>query len=141
MVLYMILVSLTAIGGFITTVKGWQRYKASKQTGKWPSVNGVITFSQPAASLEDLPRIKFSYELNGQRYEREFIFPRNDAPLPELALSYSAKYPLGEEVEIFYDPDQPAEGILEHDDRGDWIVLFLGVLITLIAIGALIRPM
>ncbi len=141
MTLYMILVSLTAIGGFITSYQGWKRYQTTKKSNQWPSVTGTIIASEPAQTLEELPVIIFSYEIGDEQFQRQFDFPSNDAPLPELAQSYSKKYPLGKEVTVFFQPDTPDQGVLEHDDQGDWIVLGLGILISIIAIGALIRPM
>lgn len=95
---------------------------------QWPRAKGRIESFKGSSKQSDLlPEIVFSYAVNGKDYQRQFEFPEGTHPLPEFVTFYKNKYPVGAEVEIFYNPNQPEIATLEPSTQGDWMILAMGI--------------
>ncbi len=106
---------------------------------KWPNVEGVITASAPGSENDDLlPHIVFSYEVGGQTLSRAFEFPSGTQPLPEFTQAYLKKYPVDAKVRVFYHPKHPDEATLEPGTQADWMIIVIGLLMTVGGVAALI---
>ena len=86
---------------------------------KWPSVEGVIEFSnwQTVGEPFDVkPWVRFKYSVNGKEYisnklslwwsSRRYLAGKNTMN------KIQADYPVGKSVKVFYDPANPRMGIL-----------------------------
>ncbi|ALP53095.1 hypothetical protein Tel_07955 [Candidatus Tenderia electrophaga] len=134
--LYGIILVAVALGGIAVSLWGWRVLKQARQMAQWPSTDGVIVESKPCSAQDDLlPHIEYRYEIGGETHRRRFEFPSGTNPMPELAESYVKKYPLDAPVQVFYNPDEPGQSTLEPGSRGDWMILVLGILMT---VGALV---
>jgi hypothetical protein len=113
----------------------------------WPSVKGTIGES----GLETLQtrattgatygpwrtifrsRINYTYNVAGQAYtaDRVAFGAIVTSSLTSLVSGQARRYPLNGKVEVYYDPANPADAVLERRVRGLWLlwgttVLFLG---------------
>jgi hypothetical protein len=137
--LYSLILVVTAIGGLGISLWGWRIMQTSRRVAQWPTVTGQIALSELNGSDNDLlPDIRYRYQVDGQSYDSRFEFPSGTHPLPEFNRRYVEKYPRGAEVTVYYNPQQPADSTLEPGAQGDWMILALGILLALGAIGALL---
>lgn len=137
--LYGIILILVTLAGLAISLWGWLILRQSKQRRQWPSVTGVIEASEPHSEQDDLlPNIVYRYEVGGETYRRSLQFPGGTNPMPEFAQSYVDKYPVGAEVQVYYQPDRPGQSTLEPQTRGDWMILALGILMTVGAAASLL---
>jgi len=134
---YAMIIGLFIISGLAITAWGLFILAGARKTQNWPGVAGTITRSVEGAETEDLlPDIEFSYEVDGQTRRKTMEFPSGTMPTPEFNNSYLKKYPVGAQVQVFYNPEQPDEATLEPGMAGgDWMVLAAGVLTTLVGVG------
>lgn len=136
---YVIILALVSLGGIAITIWGWRVLRISQMRKKWPSVEGVITASESSSEDDDLlPRIVFSYEVEGQVFSRVFEFPSGTQPLPEFTQAYLKKYPVDAKVRVYYDPRYPDEATLEPGTQADWMILVLGLLMAVGGAAAII---
>ena len=107
---------------------GWSILQKSRKVEQWPRAKGKIeSFKDSSEENDLLPEIIFSYQIDEKKYQRAFEFPEGTHPLPEFVTFYKNKYPVGAEVEIFYNPEQPEIATLEPGAQGDWMILAMGV--------------
>ncbi len=87
-----------------------------KQTAVWPATRGRVIGSAVERvrdadgewSME--PRITYEYTVNGQVFRGTRVkFGFTPKAQPTVA-----RYPVGQEVEVFYDPAKPGEAVLER---------------------------
>ncbi len=128
---YVIILALVTLGGIAITLWGWQILRNSQKVKNWPSVEGVIETSESSSEHDDLlPHIVYCYEVADQTLRSNFEFPSGTQPLPEFAQAYVKKYPIGAKVSVFYNPQQASQSTLEPGAQGDWMILALGILMT-----------
>lgn len=130
--LYSIILAAVTLGGIGVSFWGWSILQTSRKRSQWPRAKGIIEASNPSSPDNDLlPEIIFSYQVDRETFHRQFEFPEGTHPLPEFAKAYNNKYPVGAEVDVFYNPDQPGIATLEPGAQGDWMILALGIAMTI----------
>lgn len=135
---YLIILLAVTLGGIGISIWGWRIRQRSQQVVQWPIVEGRIDESTLGAEQNDLlPHILYSYVVGDQSYRKVFEFPTGTHPLPEFTQAYLEKYPVGTIVSVYYNPDQPQDSTLEPATQGDWMILALGILMTVGGLGAL----
>jgi hypothetical protein len=135
---YLIILISVVLGGAGITIWGWRIQQAAQRVQQWPTVEGVIEELKPSSEQSDLlPHILYAYDVQGEHYRKVFEFPSGTHPLPEFTQAYMDKYPVGTPVTVYYNPQQPLDSTLEPRAQGDWLVLLLGILMTVGGIGAL----
>jgi hypothetical protein len=129
--LYSIILGLVVLGGIGISIWGWHSLARLRRIRQWPSVRGTIEESVPGAEANDLlPHIVFSYFVDNTAHRRLFDFPEGTHPLPEFTQTYLKRYPVGTQVNVYYDPQHPEIATLEPGAQGDWMILALGILMT-----------
>ncbi|MGD8569916.1 MAG: DUF3592 domain-containing protein [Gammaproteobacteria bacterium] len=124
---YTIILGLFIAAGLLATLWGWLIIARARKTQQWPSVEGTIEESF-MDNKELFPRISYSYAIDGQAYKRSMEFPGDVTPSQEFARSYLEKYPLGSQVKVYYNPENPDVTTLEPGvGKGDWLVLAIGL--------------
>lgn len=127
--LYPVILIAVTLGGIGVSLWGWRVLKQAQLTRQWPQTTGMIETSEPGSEHDDLlPHIVYRYRIGNEEYRAPFRFPEGTNPMPEFAASYLKKYPVGAEVTVFYNPEQPQDSTLEPAARGDWMILALGIL-------------
>jgi hypothetical protein len=94
---------------------------------QWPSTLGTVNASYLArrssseGGTTDYPVVQYSYQVSGQRYQSAKL-----APGPEVggtgAGKVVARYPAGAQVMVFYNPQNPAEAVLERKAPAQWVM-------------------
>ena len=102
--------------------------------GGWSRVEGVITASQvdapPSHFSDDLndatPIIRYRYRAGGQDHESDKISV-GGVPLTTRVLAgrMVARYPLGARVDVYVDPADPANALLDPDQKGSLVAGFV----------------
>ena len=97
---------------------------------KWPSTLGTVNASylERRSSSEggstNYPVVQYSYQVSGQTYHTTKF-----APGPEVggtgAGKVVARYPVGAQVMVFYNPQNPSEAVLERKAPAQWLMWLL----------------
>ena len=103
------------------------------KAASWPSTMGTVTFStverrQSSDSTASYPVVNYTYQVMGQMFEGRKIMPG-----PETGGSFAhkvvARYPVGAQVMVYYDPNNPSDAVLERGMPGYikwlWITIVL----------------
>lgn len=126
--LYSVILAAVTLGGIGLSIWGWSILKTSRKREQWPRAKGSIeSFKNSSKENDLLPEIMFTYQVNDKNYRRQFTFPEGTHPLPEFVTFYKNKYPVGAEVEIFYNPENAEDATLEPGAQGDWMILAMGI--------------
>ena len=97
---------------------------------QWPSTMGTVNTSylERRSSSEggstNYPVVQYSYQVSGQTYHTTKL-----APGPEVggtgAGKVVARYPVGAQVMVFYNPQNPSEAVLERKAPAQWLMWLL----------------
>jgi len=108
---------------------------------QWPSTMGTViaSYLERRRSSSDsgstnYPVVQYSYQVSGQAYQRAKI-----APGPEVGGSGAgkvvARYPAGAQVMVFYNPQDPADAVLERKAPAQWLMWLILVIFDLSLCG------
>jgi len=127
---------LAAIGGVAIAVYGIKVLGEIKQTSAWPSCAGVVVASGTTVHVHsDMerphdetrmyePSIRYEYEVAGRKYTADRITYGKVARTGGWAATMLARYPVGEEVTVYYDPRDPKSAVLRPGDTAGIGILF-----------------
>jgi Protein of unknown function (DUF3592) len=104
------------IGAVLYIVQFRQGLRADNSK-KWPTASGTVTSS----ALERLPgkkwryraAVQYAYRAGGTNYQASRIFWGGNEGWEKHMASVVATYPAGAKVRVFYDPNDPAEAVLD----------------------------
>ena len=107
--------------------------KKMAEVSQWPSTMGVVqmsTIEQRSSSeggYTEYPVVQYAYQVGGQSFQSMKL-----APGPEVggtgARKVVGKYPAGAQVMVFYNPQNPADAVLERKAPAQWLMwLILGI--------------
>lgn len=108
---------------------------------QWPSTAGTVLGSRLERRRSSgrsgstiYPLVQYSYRVMGRDYQGNVI-----APGPELGGSGAPRvverYPISSQVTVFYDPENPADAVLEKKAPAMFWLLFLVGLFDFILLG------
>lgn len=109
---------------------------------QWPQTMGTILMSTTQARRSSdgsggythYPVVMYSYQVGGQGYQGSTI-----APGPEVGGSGAdkvvARYPSGTQVMVFYNPQNPADAVLEKKAPAQFWLWFILILFDCILCG------
>ena len=118
------------------------------ETGDWATTSGKITLSRGTMDLERHPitsrltryyraDVRYEYQVDTKKYESRSVTLNSSQinyPTRGLADSAARKYPSGQTVTVFYDPDQPHRSVLEQGDSlTNYLPLIFSILLILLA--------
>lgn len=94
---------------------------------QWPSTMGTVIASylerrrSSDSGSTNYPVVQYSYQVSGQAHQGAKI-----APGPEVGGSGAgkvvARYPAGAQVMVFYNPQDPADAVLERKAPAQWLM-------------------
>ena len=131
-----LLVDGILLGFIFSTLRGVAK------AANWSSTMGTVTYSAIESrfngdSTADYPVVHYSYQSMGQTLQGKKIMPGPEAG-GGGAKKVVARYPVGAQVTVYYDPNNPRDAVLERGTPGHvkwlWITIVL-VDIFLCALG------
>ncbi len=98
-----------------------------EESNSWPSVAGFVTASEIVQTDANevvaakfgrgyLPEVSYRYNVRDRDYESGRITFSKGPPTVKRAEEAVERYPVGQEVEVFYDPANPAQAMLERSE-------------------------
>ncbi|MBM90132.1 MAG: hypothetical protein CMJ35_00765 [Phycisphaerae bacterium] len=106
-------------------------YKILDARERYLSVPGVVVQSRVDARTDSdgttyTPLVEYEFEVDGQSYRSDqhsmFVFGTS---MRKDAQRVIDRYPVGKDIEVHYDPDDPSEAVLDLSDRAIPYVLLL----------------
>jgi hypothetical protein len=110
------------------------QYLRAKKSAQWPAADGVITVSQlREGSFKGMKgywgQIEFRYRVGNKEYQSSSLsLGREHLAAREAWQPVLDEYSVGKSVKVYYDPRQPAVGILEPGLHGEMEQLYKMVL-------------
>lgn len=122
----------------IMSIIDGRRAKASLQ---WPSVPGLVIFSgmirdtQSNDASSPTPVVTYSYAVNGQAFQSSRVRFN-----PVKSKKVLAQYPRGNQVQVFFNPQQPAMSVLQQGGSTMvGIIVGIAVIVGSCVIGIVLR--
>lgn len=128
------------------------KMRETQRAKNWQTASGKITRSEVRAlkkndidgkeNVRSVPAIAYEYNVKGKRYQGERINLAEIIPESDIE-PLLARYPLGAQVTVYYDPSNPHQAVLERDLPPDFgkglagVFAFLGggALLTLLILA------
>jgi hypothetical protein len=143
------------LSGVYLTVQYLKARTLARQSMTWPAIRGEVTTSWVRkGSLQGRGMraiVKYTYTVMGQTYESDKLSTADLSGMkltgPESgAKQVTKQYPKGRQVNVYYDPQNPAQAVLERDLNGqNGQGLLLATLITdmvaVVSIGLLLSSL
>jgi hypothetical protein len=128
----------------------WNAHGAAASEA-WPSVTGEITLSDVTHSVRQsssggnkwryIPRLEYRYEIDGAEFTNDniqFVSVSWEFKDRFKAERVTKPYPVGRKIDVFYDPEDPEESVLQKGSVGGapWgyiigsVMLVLGVVLV-----------
>jgi len=133
------------IGAFLLYKNNQSRKKASASQS-WSSTTGQITEahvnrststdSEGDMSYSYSPAVQYTYQVAGQAYSGKnltFGFTTGFSSSSK-AEAIIARYPVGSQVTVYYDPANPGEAVLERKAGGSTASLVLGIIFLVVGL-------
>jgi len=122
----------------ILVIAGLFDYRKTRRLRRLPTVPGTVIKSE-ISRVDDgyfEPEIRYRFEIGGRIYESDKFFHGQNAVSygSETAQKKIAPYPVGENVQIHYNPENPEESVVEIKS----LIKFYFVGALAITIGAII---
>ena len=125
---------------------GWNILQDARASSTWPTVEGQVTRSEVTTSTDSdgddsySPEVTYEYLVDDQAYENTTIkFGENSYSSRRRAQEIAATYPVGKQVDVFYDPKAPGRSVLEPGvSGGSYIVLGIGAVFVVVSLIILI---
>jgi len=116
----------------------------------WPRTVGTVVATEvkrtltgdiPVNSVSYEPRVKYTYSVRGQQYERDKLTAAVTPGIrePAGAAAIVAKYPVGHQVTVFYNPADPGDAVLvAGGSSGNWYFVLFGCALLVASVLGLI---
>ena len=108
------------VGFCLILFLGWPVLQKAKASAEWPSTEGTVTDSEVIRSQDDdgvqyKPEVLYSYQVEEEDYQQSNIrYDGNwSTNSPTYANKTVKKYPVGKAVDVYYDPEDAFEAVLE----------------------------
>jgi hypothetical protein len=122
----------------------WRR---ARQAAHWPVANGQIVVSTTQSfrktdsdgdiTIRHAPAVEYAYRVNGIEYRsRQIKLDTTISGSQRYAAKVAARYPVGRNVEVRYDPKDPSNAALEAQSRAYWLILLVAIIVFGVAVMA-----
>jgi len=141
----MFILVFAGAGAFLIYQSIRSRQKA-EVSQSWPATSGQITDARVAhhtstdsegdRSDHYTPKVSYTYQASGQTYEGSKIGFGMQQSFGSAAKAQAtlARFPMGGQVAVYYDPNNPAEAVLERKAGGSTMSLILGIVFLLVSL-------
>ena len=126
---YSIIIGLFAFSGLLLSIWSWRNISEAKKSSNWPKIVGVITASSSSVESNDLmPHMEYSYIVDEKTYNGTLKLVSGDVHMPDYAKNHVEAHPIDSPIDVYYDPKNPEDSILEPGIRkDDWFLFCLSV--------------
>jgi len=126
--------------GIFLIYRSWQSKQKAEASQSWPSTRGQVTMARVQHNVSTdsegdrhdyySPLVEYTYEVGGQAYTgRTIRFGFNPSFGNEAkAQAALASYPVGAQVTVYYNPNNPAEAVLERKASATNTGMILGII-------------
>ena len=126
----------------------WNRQRQVSASKNWPTAAGTVISAsvelrrsrsgRSGHSLSHYPVVVYDYEVRGQRYQGNRIgFSEIGTGWAGPAQQKIASYPVGGAVQVYYNPQNPADAVLEQSAPGNPILTIIIVILAVSLIGTI----
>ena len=140
---------LGAVGGGMLAIlfsSFWVSILRGLRSRSWPRVSGEIIVSEAVISRGGRgskmyePSVRYAYRVGGHNYEGDRVFYGfTDFYLRRGAEAVIEKYPIGQLVDVYYDPTDPNSAVLKPGvTLRTWVAVGLLGLLVLFILSAVI---
>lgn len=118
------------VPGIIIVFFGLRSYQESRASAEWPSVEGEIRSSEVVRSSTSdgtsfRAEVTYTYRVDGQNFTGDRIQTTTvSSSNRSRAVSIQRQYPVGQSVEVFYNPERPDRALLEPGVRSGSLFVF-----------------
>ena len=132
--------------GLIFVFVGYYVVKGAKKVEKWPATKGVVVDSKVVSHLDSesnqtmfAPAITYRFKVEGKEYtSSDYGFMNMSYNNPRKAEDIVKKYPVGKEITVYYNPENPYKAVLvKNSSFFIYIPQILGGLFTVIGAALL----
>lgn len=126
------------ITGIALFLWGWRGQHNASKSQSWPGTMGRIVSanveqSRGSEGTTFYPQIIFEYDVQGQRLQSNKINFGAHASYGMISVAQNKilQYPAGRLVQVFYNPENPTEAVLERSANGASKVLMIAGMFTI----------
>jgi hypothetical protein len=115
----------------------WWSATMNAKAADWPDTRGVIAMSEHRQATDGdngSVRIEFDYEVAGQKHRGTTVSYAGLPSQSDEKAALVARYPVGREVQVYYDPADPGRAVLERAPSRAWMAAAL-MGVVLVAVG------
>ncbi|MFT5445609.1 MAG: hypothetical protein ACI9DC_000770 [Gammaproteobacteria bacterium] len=116
------------------------------RAASWPSVSGTVTHSLVLQSTETSftsgttntmhgAQIKYQYQVGERRYRNDEVHVGGSLATSMPSYAQAQRYPQGADIDVFYNPDKPAQSCLEKSEQVSLLSMGIGVLFLIVGYG------
>jgi hypothetical protein len=142
--------TVASIGGAIIAIYGVMQGKDAKRIQGWPSTTGVVRQSAVVESRERHAEVgvrtmyaadvRYDFWVDGREYRgRRLALMSSSASWRGLAERQVARFPIGHQVTVHYDPADPGQAILDRASAPRWAAAFIWLGLA-VMVGGLAWP-
>jgi hypothetical protein len=122
------------------------KVRAVRRAKSWPSARGKVTVSRVESHerggvhkndperVANYPLVVYQFDIGGRHYSGKRVSMGESMPNADVE-STLARYPAGASVEVFYDPENPSQCVLERDFPPGFGKV-IGCLVAFVLVGA-----
>lgn len=125
--MYSLIIGLFILAGFAAAFVNGRKIKQSNKTVNWPHTTGTLRH-KPSRNEKDAPSIYFSYQVDGTSYQQQIQPSAGEETMPGFARHFKEKYPDGENITVFYQPDSPENTLFSvGPTTEDKLIFWMGI--------------
>ena len=123
----------------VIALGGWHMYQLTRvwESSDWQKSTGLVVSSTSVpgtlVSFVSYPEVEYTYTVKEQRYKSQNLAWGSAYRLTRTgAAQAAARYPVGTQVDIYYDPDAPSDAVLDRSLNRHFA---FDILLSLIVVG------
>jgi hypothetical protein len=131
--------------GVVLLVAGFLMTRTPGKSSHWPTTTGQILASmiqyrrKSGGGHSPYPLVLYTYQVEGQHYQSQRIY--FGVPVGGSAMTgVIKKYPVGAQVPVYYNPQNPADAVLERSIPMAKFLGFIGVIMIVVAAATYFMP-
>jgi hypothetical protein len=140
------LITLLIAGiGVVLLVAGFLVSRTPGKSHHWPTTTGQILAStiqyrrRSGGGHSPYPMVLYTYQVEGQQYQSQRIYFGGVVGGTAMT-GVVKKYPIGAQVPVYYDPQNPADAVLERSTPMAKFLGLIGVIMIVVAAATYFMP-